>query len=69
MVLYCKRGDNGKQYEIMRFSQLEGFFGNFHKKFWEKICISRVFTWGQELEKRGKFNKSGLAGKCLMCDK
>ena len=63
MVLSCKRGDNGKQYEIMRFGQLEGFFGNFHKKFWEKIFISRV---SKKLKKRGKFKKSGSAGKSLM---
>ena len=66
MVLSCKRGDNGKQYEIMRFGQLEGFFGNFHKKFGEKIFISRVSTGGQKLKKRGKFKKSGSAGKSLM---
>ena len=66
MVLSCKRGDNGKQYEMMRFGQLERFFGNFHKKFGEKIFISRVSTGGQKLKKWGKFNKSGSAGKCLM---
>ena len=65
MVLSCKRGDNGKQYEIMRFGQLERFFGNFHKKFREKIFISRVSTGGQKLKKWGKFNKSGSAGICL----
>ena len=68
MVLSRKSGDNGKQYEIMRFGQLEGFYGNYNKKFVEKVFISRVSTGGQKLKKRGKFNKSALAGKYLMCN-
>ena len=66
MVFFRKSGDNGKQYEITRFGQLERFFGNFHKKFWEKSFISRVSTGGQKSKKWGKFKKSGSAGNCLM---